>query len=506
MRLGKALLDLDRGTLSVGGTLVDVRSKTFHLICHLARNPGRVVGKDELMEAVWPTVIVTEDSLTQCIRDARKAIGDDEQTVIRTVPRRGYVLVSAGPAPADAAEPPPPRPAAFATPEPLIAVLPFSGEASQRLMLDAFVEEIGNAIAGFRSVAVIAQASANRFPPEDQDPVRAGRELQADYCLGGQGGPGTPGRLRLHLTEVATGRRLWNDQIVLSEDSQLEGPGEIATRVVGTLIGTVEAAAGRRALGAPTASLQAYGHMVNGIALLRQHGDGVNEAARAYLLKARELDPRSGLVEAYLALAEALIAFHAGADLKALRAARERAAAACALSPDEARCYRIMGIILSFLKEYAAAEAMYAKALELNPYDADTLAQFGYIRAVRGHPGEGLDLMARAARLNPFHPDWYHMDRFAPLYMVGRYGEAAEALERLPHRRSRHAVRLAAAYAMDGQAEKAARRLADALEADPAIDLGAIADRIEWERAEHRRLLAVGIDKARALLAATDLR
>lgn len=199
---------------------------------------------------------------------------------------------------------------------------------------------------------------------------------------------------------------------------------------------------------APTGSLQSYAHMIKGIALIRQHGDGFNEAGRIELLQAASIDPDSGLIQAYLALAEAMIARYRPGEIQALRAARERAVHATALAPDEARCYRTLAIILSYLREFSAAEAQYERAIQLNPYDADTLAQPGFMHAMRGHPDEALELMARAVQLNPFHPGWYHSDRSTPLYMLGRYREAAEELERLPHLTAWHSARVAASYAM----------------------------------------------------------
>ncbi|TIP79667.1 MAG: transcriptional regulator, partial [Mesorhizobium sp.] len=91
-QVGNSVIDLDRGTLRRDGGIVPVRPKTFELLAYLVRNPGRVLSKDELLQAVWPRTIVTEDSLTQCIRDVRKCIGDETQSLVRTVPRRGYMF------------------------------------------------------------------------------------------------------------------------------------------------------------------------------------------------------------------------------------------------------------------------------------------------------------------------------------------------------------------------------------------------------------------------------
>src|SRR5688500_12994413 len=75
------------------GSLVELRPRAFAVLRHLANNPNRLVGKDELMTAIWPGIAVTDDSLVQCIHEIRRAIGDEAHAVLKTVPRRGYRLV-----------------------------------------------------------------------------------------------------------------------------------------------------------------------------------------------------------------------------------------------------------------------------------------------------------------------------------------------------------------------------------------------------------------------------
>ncbi len=87
LRLGDAVLDLDSGTLIREGQVVPLRSKSFRLLCELARQPGRVVPKGELLDAVWPDVIVTEASLSQAVRDVRKALNDGAGQILRTISR-----------------------------------------------------------------------------------------------------------------------------------------------------------------------------------------------------------------------------------------------------------------------------------------------------------------------------------------------------------------------------------------------------------------------------------
>jgi DNA-binding winged helix-turn-helix (wHTH) protein/tetratricopeptide (TPR) repeat protein len=85
-------LDLGRLCLFGPDGHIALRPKSFDVLRHLIEHAGRVVGKDELINAVWPDVMVTEESLTLCISEVRRALGDKNQRIIRTVPRRGYLL------------------------------------------------------------------------------------------------------------------------------------------------------------------------------------------------------------------------------------------------------------------------------------------------------------------------------------------------------------------------------------------------------------------------------
>jgi len=85
-------LDLTRGCLRAGDRNIELRPKAFAVLHHLAENAGRLVPKQELYQAVWPDVVVSDDSLVQCIRELRDKLGDEEHCLIKTVHRRGYLL------------------------------------------------------------------------------------------------------------------------------------------------------------------------------------------------------------------------------------------------------------------------------------------------------------------------------------------------------------------------------------------------------------------------------
>ncbi len=137
MPLGACSFDLARGLLLRDGAAVPLRPKAFALLSHLARNTGRVVGKSELIEAVWPGVFVTEDSLTQAVHEVRKALADDAQMIVRTIARRGYLLIT----PAPAAGP-------HADPQPTVAVLRCLGASAGQSFAVYLVQGVALGVLG----------------------------------------------------------------------------------------------------------------------------------------------------------------------------------------------------------------------------------------------------------------------------------------------------------------------------------------------------------------------
>src|SRR5499426_2132120 len=85
-------LDFVRGCLRTGDQDVELRPKAFEVLKYLAENAGRLVAKQDLYDAIWPNVIVSDDSIAQCIRELRGKLGDDDHSLIKTVSRRGYLL------------------------------------------------------------------------------------------------------------------------------------------------------------------------------------------------------------------------------------------------------------------------------------------------------------------------------------------------------------------------------------------------------------------------------
>src|SRR5690348_3377841 len=93
-QFGDFTLDVARGCVLRGGEEIKLRPKVYEALKYLVENPGRLIGKQELIQAVWPDSFVTDDSLVQCTLELRRALGDRSQLLLKTVPRRGYLFTA----------------------------------------------------------------------------------------------------------------------------------------------------------------------------------------------------------------------------------------------------------------------------------------------------------------------------------------------------------------------------------------------------------------------------
>jgi class 3 adenylate cyclase/pimeloyl-ACP methyl ester carboxylesterase len=94
LRFAGFSLDLRRGCLRANDRDMELRPKSFAVLKYLVENAGRLVAKDELINAIWPSVTVTDESLTHCVSDVRRVLADSDRRLIRTVARRGYLFTA----------------------------------------------------------------------------------------------------------------------------------------------------------------------------------------------------------------------------------------------------------------------------------------------------------------------------------------------------------------------------------------------------------------------------
>jgi DNA-binding winged helix-turn-helix (wHTH) protein len=159
IRIGSVTLNTARGCLrGADGAEIALAPKPFDLLVILARNTGRTLSKDALLDAVWPGVHVTEDSLFQAVREARRAIGDEVGQLLRSVPRRGYLL----------------------------AVLPFanlSSDAEQEYFSDGITDEVINQLSRARWFYVSARNSGFTYKGRAVDARQVGCASRASWSM-----------------------------------------------------------------------------------------------------------------------------------------------------------------------------------------------------------------------------------------------------------------------------------------------------------------------------------
>lgn len=99
IRIGDLVLNRACGHLEdAAGAARPLRPKSYRVLEVLSERRGELISKDDLVAEAWPDVIASDDSLAHCISDIRRALGPDAAKLLRTVPRRGYILAASQPA------------------------------------------------------------------------------------------------------------------------------------------------------------------------------------------------------------------------------------------------------------------------------------------------------------------------------------------------------------------------------------------------------------------------
>lgn len=460
LRLNDAVLDTAAGTLTRGGAVIPLRAKSYQLLTCLAGRPGQVVTKDDLMASVWPDVYVTEDSLTQAIRDIRTALNDEGARLIQTVRGRGYLLdVSTG-LQAQSQMADVPR-------LPRLAILPFvlPPEAQDlRFRPDMLREDIAGGLSRFKTLRLISNGSTNVAAKESADPEVVSQRLDADYLVEGSTYPAPQGfHLRLSLTNTVARTMVWSEVFDCAGDALLDASGEIVGRIVGRLFAGLEQEAIARARSRPTASLTAYDHFARGYVLWTTDAPDMAGVAREQFLAATCADPDFAMAWTYLAWAELSANDYGAASAEVFARALEYARTAVRLAPNESRTLSGLGYIQALMRDYAAAEANIRNGLAINPFSADTLLDFALLNICRGRPVEALRALDRMHELDPMRVGIEPHLRGEALYMAGRYAEAAETFAQTPDLPGRRRVFLAATLAMAGREDEAVAQLEIAL-------------------------------------------
>jgi adenylate cyclase len=440
LRVGDFVLDLAAGRLrDSSGAEVPIRPKSLDVLGVLARNAGRTMSKDELLEAVWPGIHVTEDSLVQSVRDVRRAIGDPDGCRLRTIQKRGYLLdVAVTSLPAAAG----PQPAGIELDRPSVAVLPFAnlgGGPEDGYFAEGITSEILTGLLRIRWLVVIGRGSSFLFK-NAVDLREVGRRLGTRYVLQGSIRR-ADNRVRIicDITEAASGRQIWADRFegTLADIFVLQD--HIVACVIGAVEPTIRLAEVERARSKPTESLDAYDLYLRALPLHLSNNRARLQEAQRLLARAVTLDPSYSLAKAFSALTAVIQVNQSWASEEerrhGIRMARQASAdhrddpvtlrcaahalcylaheadtalpllqRALALHPNSAEVHHSAGWVWCFVCDGARAEPHFQQAIRLSPLDQEmghTLMGLTFAQLLTRRPDEALATSRRAMAAMP---------------------------------------------------------------------------------------------------------
>ena len=316
---------------------------------------------------------------------------------------------------------------------PSLAVLPFSnlsGDQTLAPLCEGLAEEITTGLGRFRSLLVIDRNSSSAVASQTADTAEIGKRLGVSLLVQGSV-QRFADRLRITVRLVDATSRIqsWSESFDCVAEDALSLPDTITRSIIATLHGRVESYLTEQSLRKPV--LAAYSAVLLGIKHIRGFRPEDNRRAVEYFQRAVEIDPGFALARAYRAFADVVLNNYEYAPKEVLARARVLIEEAVDLEPQDPRCNWLLSIVCGCAGDAAGRVRYLRRAQELNPNDANFIAQSGFYAATEGRTDEGLEQFRRALQLNPYPPEWYWLDLGDVLYMSSRYEEAIESYRHL---------------------------------------------------------------------------
>ncbi len=533
-QFGEFELDLGRKELRGNGARLQLQRKPLQLLLYLARNRDRVVSKEELLDQVWPDVVVSENALTSALRDLRKALGDEGRSprFIENLRGHGYRFIaqveergSAQPERLEVASMTPVAGGAsrrlgrtwvaiglamliggtgaaawtlFSASSndlqseilarPAIAVLPFdnlSGDPDQEYFADGITEDLITRLSRWRSFPVIARNSSFVYKGRAVDVKQVGEELGARYVVEGSVRRADR-RLRItaKLIDASTGHLVWAEHYDRDLMDTLLVQDEITEAIVGSMHPELLRFERQRASRGDPDRLAVWDLVQRGYWHFYRYNREDNAKALALFQRAAKLDPYFARAFVGQSQAHDREYQHAWTDARgeALRRSLEAARRAVEFDPADPWAHRQLGVALAFGGDNRGYGAALRRAIELDPSGADFQIQYA-MSQVASNANEAITSAEKGLRLSPRDPALQHVGLIvlgAAHLQAHRYEEAIghlrRGIESSPTGPTGGFVRfgllhLAAAYAHQGRLDEADKQLEKLYQREPDLSL-----------------------------------
>lgn len=505
-------LDLARGELlDAHGRPAILRAQALKVLLVLGERAGQVVGKDELMRRVWGDVVVTEDSLVQAVGDIRRVLGDAGHRRVRTLPRRGYLLVVDAEADTEAgteattATAAPGWPAWLGVvllllavgvvgwaasgpredaPARSLAILPFEGDdGTDGWFVDGVTGDLAAIVATWTGLRVIGRGTMATYQGRNADPREVGRELGVRHVLTGRARrDGDRVRLAVSLVEARSGRVVWSELRDVPRGELAALVGDVAGGIARTLtVAYGDAVAADTQALAPH-QVQADDLALQGVAeLLRTVSREGWERARHLLEAAVALDPDCPRCLGGLSLVHSNLVIWGWTDDRAAAIARAEQAAARLeqIAPDASITLMARASLAHIHRDWAGVLAVGDRLVAHYPNEPTSHHHRCSALLRLGRFDESIAACERALRISPRDSRvsvWQGLTGFDQ-FQLGRHAPAEQALRasvlanpRVPF----YGVLLAATLAEQGRHDEAAQVLRDVRARHPDYRVGSL--------------------------------
>ncbi len=436
-----------------------IEPKAMAVLVELARGAPEPRSRDQIIGSVWPRGFVSDDVLTRCIGQLRRALEDDPRAprCLETLPKIGYRLKSAvEPLARPAAVPPPARSGI----ESLI-VLPFQNlsAASEDFVADGLTELLIARLAAFTGLRVISRTTAMRFKGGTAGVTEIAQKTGSDWVIEGsvlQSGD----RIQVvaQLIDARTDTHVWAADYVRDLQDLLSLQNEIVARVASAIrlqLGATE----RSPRSAPSLPPPVMRDYLKARHFLSRRTIGDLTQARSILASVTAASPDHASGWASLAECEMLLAHYGAAGVaELLEDCEEHLERALTLEPDLAIGLATRGALgFFFRRDFDGAAADLGRALTLLPSYAMAMLSLANVCAVRRRFEDASAWMDQALLVDPLDVG-INMNMGDHLILQRRYEDAAAALRSAlalspQHRPS--ALRLSWALALAGEQDEA---------------------------------------------------
>jgi len=382
-----------------------------------------------------------------------------------------------------------------------VAVLPLnniSDDPRDQHLCDGITGDLTTNLSRFRDLRIIAHHSARVIKQQGLPIAQLQEKLGIRYIMHGDlQRQNAKIRLRIELVDSVSQHVIWSDRFSGDLGDVFRFQDEVTNVVSSRLAIQIAEAERRRLSHIEDPDIRAYGLILRGQDISSQFGKESNLHARRLFEQATKIDPDFG--RSYAAISRTFnrdwrFSWSPDPD-ESLDMSMKLALTAIEQDPLDARGYGELGYAHLYKKEHDASLIAYERAVQLNPNDADLLAEMGDALACAGQGQPAVDSLQRAMVLNPYYPDWYLWYLGEAYFHLGDYEQTINTLNRMQDKSEAHRL-LASSYALSGQLVEAKKHAAEILRIHPTFTIDSWS-RVPPDKDEERlQLFLDGLRKA----------